>query len=308
MVKSFHKSNKMRIIEYRVIVPVSIEQYPKADTYMCNHRMEIGASEGECVELIDNNSYVGDEGPVFFASRVYHCKNRVPKFLQWLVPEYICDFQEDSWTYYPKCKSKYIVPFLGDKFNVSINTHQYKFTTVEEIPENGAGLTDEELAIREIKYVDILLKEPVPEKKEWDLDGFSYEEANIHKLETYDSTNFDDTKPPKWTKDYKGEMTVAIKVMKADIPIWGVQTMAEKLVVENMAISTFLDSARALVGWAPKWHPMTMKEVEKMNVDVGMAINEIYRTKYKKEETKAKDEEQAKVEEKEKKKFGFFGF
>ena len=53
---------------------------------------------------------------------------------------------------------------------------------------------------------------------------------------------------------------------------------------------------------------MTMKEVEKMNVDVGMAINEIYRTKYKKEETKAKDEEQAKVEEKEKKKFGFFGF
>lgn len=299
----------MRIIEYRVILPVSIEQYPRADTYMFNHRMEIGASEGECVELIDNNSYDSEEGPVFFASRVYHCKNRVPKFLQWLVPESICDFQEDSWTFYPKCKSKFIVPFLGEKFNVTINTHQYKFTSVGEIPENGVNLTEEELAIREIKYVDILLKEPVPEKKEWDLDGFSCDEAGIQKLQTYSSQDFDDTKPPKWIENYTGEMTICIKVIKAEIPIWGVQTMAEKLIVENMAINTFLDSARATVGWAHKWFPMSMKEVEKMNIDVGNAINEIYKSKYKNAEGSKENEQELTVEEeKGKKKFSLFGF
>lgn len=297
----------MRIIEYRIILPISIEQYPKADTFMFNHRMEIGASEGECVELADSKSYVGEEGPVFYASRIYHCKNRVPKFLQWLVPDSICAFREDSWTYYPKCKGKFIVDFLGDKFNVNIKTHQYKFTSVEEIPENGSELTDEELAIREIKYVDILLNDPVPEKKEWDLNGFSYEDANIHELKTYDATGFDDTKPPKWIENYKGEMTIVTKVIIADIPIWGVQTMAEKLIVENMALSTFIDSARATVGWAPYWHQMSMEEVEKMNEDVGKAINEIYNNNFKNGEKIELSVEDNKKEDGKGKIFSFFG-
>ncbi|OHT09636.1 Phosphatidylinositol transfer protein [Tritrichomonas foetus] len=265
----------MRLIEYRIILPFAIDYYPLADTYMYTRRMEIGASEGENVELLNDKIYDDEEGTVYYSSHVYHCYNRIPSAMKWLVPKSLSDFREESWTSYPRCWSRFIVDFLGDSFKVDIKTRQHEFINLETINSNPCDLTDDELNIREIRYIDILQTDPKPEREEWNLDGFSFEEAGIHTLHCYQTENYDFMKPPEWIKNYKGKMTLCAKVIKANISIWGFQTTAEKLVAENMAISIFLDSGRAQVALAEQWIHMSKDDINEIYMDVARKVMNI---------------------------------
>jgi hypothetical protein len=128
-----------------------------------------------------------------------------------------------------------------------------------EIPDNLVQLSPEDLAIREIVYLD-LLNGPVS-KKEFDLRGFSCPDAGIQELTSPKGTKYNDSQVPPWVAQYEGTITLTVKIVKFNFHWKGIQTAVEALITKNVFYSAYLDTHRAMVKWSPIWCHMTIDEV-----------------------------------------------
>lgn len=143
----------------------------------------------------------------------------------------------------------------------------------DEIPENINDLTDEELNIREVVYMDIL-NGP---KSTIDLHDFSCSEAGIEKMiDDSDHSIFvnDSLKPPRWVENYSGPMTLIVKTVKFQFKWYGLQTMVESFAFSYAFPTVFMDNHRMMVKWAPEWCNITPEELSDFEKKTRMANSE----------------------------------
>jgi hypothetical protein len=252
----------MRIIEFRVFVPLRVEQCDISCCYISFKRSAEakGESSSEGLEYLESTNYENEKESGRFTHKVLHLKSRVPAIIRWVIPDKYLHIHERSYNAFPHYLTEYEMPGMGEDFILSTDTHHFEYKLGDKIPENSSDLNEEELKIRKISYLDIL-NGPV-EDEELLINGFSYPPCGINELKCDEKP--DDSKPPGWLKNYKGPITLIIKTVKFHFKWTGVQTAVEAFVMNSVMPSTFMDNHRAMVKWAPEWEKLTLDDVTRM--------------------------------------------
>lgn len=263
----------MKIVEWRIILPVSPEQFERAETYMVGKRGIEEAGNGEGIEFVTREPYEEDGTQGEYTHSVYHYGSRIPGIIRWAVPKSFSDFHEHSWCNFPHSRFKYVVPALEKRVQISMDCYVLSYEREKGFPDNPCHLTPEELAMREIRYMDVVSQPPIPERADWKLGGFKCDEAGISLIP--ESTRpYDFSKPPEWTENYNGPMVLNAKAIKAHVGIFGVQTKIQNLLACTSVPGILLESARALVGWAPEWANMSKEQIQQYIMDARQKVNE----------------------------------
>ena len=252
----------MKIVEFRIIVPLSLENCDHSSDYACFKRSAEakGESDSEGMEFVEAYDYEENGVKGHFTHKVMHLKSKVPAVIRWVVPDKYLHIKELSHSAFPHYLTEYEMPGMGKDFVLSTDTKHYDYKPDGKIPNNSANLTPAELKQREIRYLDIL-NGPIYDKS-LNLKGFSYPEANIEQMQSDQKAN--EKNPPGWTLNYNGPMTCIIKTVKFHFKWRGIQSAVEAFVLNSVFPEVFMDNHRAMVKWAPEWSKISREELLRM--------------------------------------------
>lgn len=251
----------MRIIEFRIFMPMKLQMCRAASKYSVNRQTEEHTGGGDGFEIVEAKNFTenGQEGRYVY--RILHCKNKLPSAVRWAVPDKYAHVHEHNRNSFPHYEGDFTIPSMGDNFVLHTETNHIEYHKGKEIPDNLNGWTEKELKQREIFYLDIL-DGPASKKKELDLHGYSCPEIGMSQLVGYKKKS-DDQEIPKWVNNYEGQMTLIIKTVKFRFKWLGAQTIVEK-VVAGTWYQVYLDTHRAMLKWAPKWVNLSDDDLMKL--------------------------------------------
>lgn len=252
----------MRIIEFRIFVPMKLQMCRAASKYSVNRQTQEHTGGGDGFEIIEAKNYVDNGQPGRYVYRILHCKNKLPSGIRWAVPEKYAHIHEHNRNSFPHYEGDFTIPAMGDSFVLHTQTNHYEYQKGKEIPFNLNGWNEEELKDREIYYLDIL-DGPASKKKELDLHGYSCPEIGMDELIGSKKRKSDDQKIPRWVNNYEGPMTLIVKTVKFRFKWFGAQTMVEKFVGSTW-YQVYLDTHRAMLKWAPNWHNLSDDDLLKL--------------------------------------------
>lgn len=277
----------MKIYEYRIICPCTVDQYKIGNVYMTAMRSdeESKHTKGEGIETIKNETFTKDNETGIYTYKILHFKSRVPAFMRWALPDKYCHCHEQSWNAHPHVQTKYAVPGMGDNLVMSVDSYFTGYKDGAPIEDNLLKLTKEELSIRKVVYIDILDGKPKPEKNR-DLSNWSCPELMVtQKFSAYRPDKKTkkaakkegnlESRPPEWTHNFDGNMMIAVKVVKIKFHWRGLQSMVEKFATTSLYHNLFLDNHRAMLMWADKWAKLSFDEVRKIERQVYQQNNEL---------------------------------
>ena len=248
-------------------MPTNVPQYQIGNLYMCNQRTRETQGGGEGIEIVKNEPYEEGEEKGQYTHKIMHFKSKVPAFIRWAIPDKYLHLHEKSHNSYPHFHTLYEMPGMGKDFYLLVESQHVPFDKEKGAPDNLLNLTKDELKQRVVQYLDILDSSPKPEKKEWDMHGFSCPEAQVNqKLETGKGTKkykANENEVPSWVENYDGELMICIKVVKFLFHWRGLQSA-----VENKAMSVlhdvFLDAHRSLMSYSKTWYPMNLDDIRRI--------------------------------------------
>ena len=215
--------------------------------------------KGEGIETIQFEPFENEKESGMYSYKIMHFKSRIPAFMRWALPDKYCHCHEKSWNAYPHYYTKYAVPGMGDDFVMIVDSYHIPYKNGEPIPDNLLNLTEEELNMRKIVYLDILNGKPAP-TADRDLTNWTCPELGINEKLPSSSEN-DETAPPEWTQKYTGEMMVSVKVVRFMFHWRGLQTIVENFATNIFYHNLFIDNHRAMFSWADQWAKMTLDDV-----------------------------------------------
>jgi hypothetical protein len=274
----------MKIYEYRIVIPTTIEKYRIANIYMiaAASREESGQTQGEGVEIRQNEPFQNETESGQYTYKVMHFKSRVPSFVRIVLPDKYLHLHERSWNAYPHYLTKYNLPGMGDAFVMSVETQHVPYRPTDPFPDNAVGLSPEHLKKRKILWLDVVDSKPAPDAKE-NCRGFACPEGGIVAPLVGDKKGkaADESKPPVWAKTYPGDMMCCVKVVTFKFKWRGLQSMTEKYVMNTIYHNIFLGGHRKLTKWAGQWFPMSIEDVRAFEARM---LEECNRIEFDKEE------------------------
>ncbi|XP_016976145.1 cytoplasmic phosphatidylinositol transfer protein 1 [Drosophila rhopaloa] len=231
--------------EYRVCMPLTVEEYKIGQLYMiARHSLE-QSEEGEGVEVVENKPC---EDPVHgkgqYTEKHIHLSSRLPYWIQAICPR-VFYVIEKSWNYYPYTLTEYTCSFIP-KLNVLIKT---KYEDNNGSTENCLDLSEEELKVRTVDHLDIAFDEVSAKhyKKEEDPKFYKSEKTNRGPL----IEGWRETDRP---------IMCSYKVVHASFEVWGLQTKVEDFIQRGIREILLLGHRQAFA-WVDEWHGMTLEDV-----------------------------------------------
>ncbi|XP_031506724.1 membrane-associated phosphatidylinositol transfer protein 2 isoform X8 [Papio anubis] len=224
----------MIIKEYRIPLPMTVEEYRIAQLYMIQVLLSPQKKsrnetygEGSGVEILENRPYTdGPGGSGQYTHKVYHVGMHIPSWFRSILPKAALRVVEESWNAYPYTRTRFTCPFV-EKFSIDIETF-YK-TDAGENPDvfNLSPVEKNQLTI---DFIDIV-KDPVPH--------------NEYKTEE-DPKLFQSTKTQRgplsdnWIEEYKKQVfpiMCAYKLCKVEFRYWGMQSKIERFIHDTASPS-----------------------------------------------------------------------
>ncbi|KAF3943428.1 hypothetical protein CMV_030015 [Castanea mollissima] len=94
------------IKEFRIVMPISLEEYEIAQSYMVLKMQQENTTSTEGIEVLENRPFENDAfGKGQYTSKVYRLQSKAPSWLKKIAPAQSLVMQEEAWNAYPKCKS-----------------------------------------------------------------------------------------------------------------------------------------------------------------------------------------------------------
>ena len=157
----------MLIKEYRVTMPLTVEEYQIGQLYSVAEASKNETGGGEGVEVIKNEPFHdlpllnGQFTSGQYTYKKYHLASKVPAVVRAVAPKGSLEIHEEAWNAYPYCKTILTNPdFMKDGFFISIESLH---CPDDGRQENVHHLTPERLAQREVVRIDIA-NDPVSSK------------------------------------------------------------------------------------------------------------------------------------------------
>ncbi|KAL0994971.1 hypothetical protein UPYG_G00130120 [Umbra pygmaea] len=123
----------MLIKEFRVILPISVEEYQVGQLYSVAEASKNETGGGEGVEVLKNEPYEKDGEKGQYTHKIYHLQSKVPSFVRMLAPASALNIHEKAWNAYPYCRTE-------------ANLHTFKFEAYGAVP-GGSNQTTEGMEV-----------------------------------------------------------------------------------------------------------------------------------------------------------------
>ncbi|KAL6203105.1 hypothetical protein ACLB2K_026808 [Fragaria x ananassa] len=118
--------------EFRIVMPMSLEEYQVAQAYMVTKMQQQNTNSTEGVEVLENKSFEDDVfGKGQYTSKVYRLQSKAPTWLTTFAPADALIMQEEAWNAYPRCKTE-------ARYEADVRTG-LKVRTSLRSPPSGAG-------------------------------------------------------------------------------------------------------------------------------------------------------------------------
>ncbi|XP_051143365.1 uncharacterized protein LOC127259799 [Andrographis paniculata] len=242
--------------EFRVVMPLSLEEFQIAQTYMVMKMQQENTTGTEGVEVLENRPFEDEDfGKGQYTSKIYRFQSKAPTWLTRFAPTDSLVMQEEAWNAFPRCKTVIKCPYFT-RFILTIETI-HKADCGES--ENVHGLTEEQLSLRQVEMLDIASNAN---------DYWSY----VIGSSNIDLSQFQSARTNRgplldgWQANCS-PVSTAYKLVTIDAPYWGFGSRLEQaLLAAERAL--FLESHRNCFGWIDEWFGMTMdmmRELEKQN-------------------------------------------
>jgi len=238
--------------EYRIPMPISVEEYQIAQLYLVSKSSKQYSGHGEGVQILENVPFDDENGKGQYTHKIIHINSRLPTWLRPLCPTSL-QIVEKAWNAYPYCKTIYSCPFLGDRFNITIET---RYLPDGGDTENALKLSPQQLQERVVDVVDIAFDEidPSKYKPEEDPTIFLSQKTGRGKLQ------------PGWQKNHTPIMT-SYKHCSVEFRYWGLQSRVEAYVHRYALRDILFMGHRQVFCWIDEWFGLTMEDIRQIEED-----------------------------------------
>uniref|UniRef100_A0A3Q4BP59 DDHD domain-containing protein n=1 Tax=Mola mola TaxID=94237 RepID=A0A3Q4BP59_MOLML len=255
----------MLIKEYRIPMPLSVEEYRIAQLYMIQKKSrEESCGEGSGVEIMENKPYTdGPGGSGQYTHKVYHIGMHIPSWFRAILPKAALRVEEESWNAYPYTRTRYTCPFV-EKFSIDIETY-YKPDTGNQ--EDVFNMSAAEKRQRTIDPIDIVT-EPIP-PHEYKVE----EDTRLYmSIKTQRGPLGDD-----WIEEYnnnpeKTPIMCAYKLCKVEFRYWGMQSKIERFIHDVGLRKVMVRAHRQAWCWQDEWYGLTMEDIRQLELETQLAL------------------------------------
>ncbi|XP_067466897.1 membrane-associated phosphatidylinositol transfer protein 2-like isoform X3 [Thunnus thynnus] len=255
----------MLIKEYRIPMPMSVEEYRIAQLYMIQKKSrEESCGEGSGVEILENKPYTdGPGGTGQYTHKVYHIGMHIPSWFRSILPKAALRVEEESWNAYPYTRTRYTCPFV-EKFSIDIETY-YKPDTGNQA--DVFNMSAAEKRQRTIDPIDIVT-DPIPPHE-----YKSEEDTRLYKsVKTQRGPLQDD-----WIEEYnnnpgKTPIMCAYKLCKVEFRYWGMQSKIERFIHDVGLRKVMVRAHRQAWCWQDEWYGLTMEDIRQLELETQLAL------------------------------------
>lgn len=255
----------MIIKEFRVVMPVTVEEYQVGQLFAVAEESKNNTGGGEGIEVLKNEPYEGK--PLLngkfskgqYTYKIYHLASKVPAFIRLLAPKGSLEVHEEAWNAYPYCRTVISNPgYMKDNFYIVIETMHYADNGVSE---NIHELPSDKLKIREIVTIDIANDPVLPGDYKPDEDPAKFKSAKTDRGPLVG----------KWHDTVKPVMT-CYKLVTAEFKWFGLQTRVESFIMKAER-RLFTSFHRQVFCWLDRWHGMTMADIRRLEDETKEELN-----------------------------------
>ncbi|XP_014247224.1 phosphatidylinositol transfer protein alpha isoform isoform X2 [Cimex lectularius] len=251
----------MLIKEYRVTLPLTVEEYQVAQLYSVAEASKNETGGGEGIEVLKNEPF--DNYPLLggkyktgqYTYKIYHLASKVPAFIRLLAPKGALEIHEEAWNAYPYCRTIITNPgYMKDNFSILIESYHIadrgKQDNVHELPP-------EKLKVREVIKVDVGNDpvSPADYKPDEDPAKFQSEKTGRGPL----VGNWQENVSLDLTKQVEPVMT-CYKLVTVEFKWFGLQSRIESFIHKSER-RLFTIFHRQVFCWIDRWYGLTMEDI-----------------------------------------------
>ncbi|PAA86408.1 hypothetical protein BOX15_Mlig010626g1 [Macrostomum lignano] len=262
----------MHIKEYRICMPMSVEEYRIAQLYMIQKKSrEESTGTGSGVEIIKNEPYEDGPGPTGkgqYTFKIYHVGSHLPSWFRAILPKSALRVEEEAWNAYPYTKTRYKCPFV-EKFLLEIET---VYRDDPGSSDNVFDLRGSEKS-RQVDYIDIV-RDPVDPghyTRDEDPRLFVSEKTGRGPL---DDGWRDEAASKPVTPDGKSAIMCSYKLCRVEFRYWGMQTKIERFIHDVALRKTMLRAHRQAWAWQDEWVGLTMADIRQLEAETAAALQD----------------------------------
>ncbi|XP_029637333.1 phosphatidylinositol transfer protein alpha isoform isoform X1 [Octopus sinensis] len=255
----------MLIYEYRVVLPMKVEEYQIAQLYSVAETSKKETGGGEGVEVLMNEPFTATslcppdplcannktytEGQ--YTHKVYHLNDKVPHIIKLIAPKGSLEIHEKAWNAYPYCRTVITNPgYMKNAFVLKIETIH--------LPGNGQienahSLSPEHLKSRTVVMIDIANNSVVSSK-----DYKKDEDPTIYKSEKTGRGPL----IGNWMDEVDPVMT-CYKLVSVNFSWMGLQSQIEKF-IQGQEKRIFNNFHRQVFCWTDYWFGMTLEDIRSL--------------------------------------------
>ncbi|XP_054628618.1 membrane-associated phosphatidylinositol transfer protein 2-like isoform X2 [Dunckerocampus dactyliophorus] len=250
----------MLIKEYRIPMPMSVEEYRIAQLYMIQKKSrEESSGEGSGVEILKNKPYTdGPGGSGQYTHKVYHIGMHIPSWFRSILPKAALRVEEESWNAYPYTRTRYTCPFV-EKFSIDIETYYMADTGTQADVFNMSSADKRQ---RTIDPIDIVTDPIPPHEYKAEEDPRFYKSAKTQRGPLMDD----------WIEDYnnnpgKTPIMCAYKLCKVEFRYWGMQSKIERFIHDVGLRKVMVRAHRQAWCWQDEWYGLTMEDIRELELE-----------------------------------------
>ena len=254
----------MLIKEFRICMPMTVEEYQVAQLYSVAQASKDETGGGEGIQVVVNEPFLPNAGvqPVKplangkynsgqFTKKIYHLSTKVPGFIKLLAPKGSLEILEEAWNAFPYCRTVVSNPdYMKDNFVIMIESIHLPD---DGTTENAHGLDKDTLSKREVIKIDIA-NDPVDQRDE-------KPNVNPQKFKSK-KTGRGPLVGINWEKKVKPVMC-CYKLVTCEFKWWGLQSRVEKF-IQKSERRIFMNFHREVFCWMDEWHGLTMKDIREL--------------------------------------------
>ncbi|EUB64358.1 Calpain-7 [Echinococcus granulosus] len=276
----------MLVKEYRICLPMTVEEYRIAQLYMIQKKSREESTGRESgVEILKNAPYTdGPGGNGQYTFKIYHVENHIPGWLRAVIPNAALRVEEEAWNAYPYTKTRYRVPFM-EKFSLEIET-RYLDDAGES--ENVFDMSPADLNTRIVDYIDIVTDPLAPSKPTEDPSTYVSQVTGRGPLSAGWRSEFKEAmrtgrkypcqgaKPDATggvpTEPLPMRIMCSYKVCRVDFRYWGMQSKIESFIQDYALRRTMVSAHRQAWTWQDEWYGLTMTEIRQLEAETAKAL------------------------------------
>uniref|UniRef100_A0A8C7QBP5 DDHD domain-containing protein n=1 Tax=Oncorhynchus mykiss TaxID=8022 RepID=A0A8C7QBP5_ONCMY len=255
----------MLIKEYRIPMPMSVDEYRIAQLYMIQKKSrDETCGEGSGVEILENKPYENGPGGIGqYTHKVYHIGMHIPSWFRSILPKAALRVEEESWNAYPYTRTRYTCPFV-EKFSIDIETY-YKPDTGNQ--PDVFNMSPAEKRLRTLDPIDIV-KDPITPHE--------YLQEEDPRIYTSDKTKRGPLQED-WIEEYnnnpgKTPIMCAYKLCKVEFRYWGMQSKIERFIHDVGLRKVMVRAHRQAWCWQDEWYGLTIEDIRQLELETQLAL------------------------------------